>query len=48
VADNRSLRGVKQCFQRGREQGGPVILVQPPVVSKVYPRDQHGREFLGQ
>jgi hypothetical protein len=36
------------CFRRGRERVQPRILVQPLVVSKVYPPDQHIRRFLGQ
>ena len=36
------------CFRRGRERVQPRIRVQPLVVSKVYPTDQHIREFLGQ
>jgi len=35
-------------FRRKRGRSEPKIVVQAPMVSKVYPTDQHIREFLGQ
>src|ERR1035441_1168289 len=48
ASDPQFARREAACFQRGRERVEPRILVLPPVVSKVYPPDQHIRRFLGQ
>jgi len=36
------------CFQPGRQSMESRILIQSPMVNKVYPPDQHIRRFLGQ